>query len=223
MDLPAEGGEFNFAEPSGKSLERHQQEIEHVEELMDRSSLNFLYGANVKTATEASLRASQVASSVSALIRNKSAMFGAVMRLWAWYAGETEQITPESGISMNDSLINKPMGASEMAQLVNLYSNDLLSKKTVLDELQRGGVLDPDLIVEDEMERIDEDKEAEHQLAHDEAEQKLGEDLKRAEEFQKRAPEQPGQGTADEKEKSEKEQEARKEQANTKKAAEQAK
>ena len=224
VDLPAEGGEFNFAEPSGKSLERHQQEIEHVEELMDRSSLNFLYGANVKTATEASLRASQVASSVSALIRNKSAMFGAVMRLWAWYAGETGQITPESGISMNDSLINKPMGASEMAQLVNLYTNDLLSKKTVLDELQRGGVLDPDLIVEDEMERIDEDKEAEHDLAHEEAEQKLGEDLKRAEEFQKRAPEQPGQGTADEKkEEPDKEKKAAKEQDATKKAAENAK
>ena len=61
-----------FAEPTGKSLQRHQAEIKHVEELMDRSSLNFLYGANVKTATEASLRASQVASSVSALIRNKT-------------------------------------------------------------------------------------------------------------------------------------------------------
>ena len=119
---------------------------------------------------------------------------------------------------MNDSLINKPMGASEMAQLVNLYTNDLLSKRTVLDELQRGGVLDPDLVIEDEMERIDEDKEAEHELAHDEAEQKLGEDLKRAEEFQKRAPEQPGQGTADEKEK-----QAAKEQDATKKAAENAK
>ena len=41
-----------FAEPTGKSLERHQKEIEHIEALMDRSSLNFLYGANVKTATE---------------------------------------------------------------------------------------------------------------------------------------------------------------------------
>jgi len=194
VDLPAEGGEFNFAEPSGKSLERHQDEVKHVEELMDRSSLNFLYGANVKTATEAALRASQISSSVAALVRNKTAMFGTVMRLWAWYAGEQEQITKESGIAMNDSLINKPMGASEMAQLVNLYSNDLLSKRTVLDELQRGGVLDPDLVIDDEMARIDEDKEAEHQLQVEEAEQKLGEDLKRAEEFQKRAPTQPGQG-----------------------------
>jgi len=203
VDLDAEGGDFSFAEPSGKSLERHQDEIKHVEELMDRSSLNFLYGANVKTATEASLRASQVASSVSALIRNKTSMFGTVLRLWAWYAGEQSQVTKESGIAINDSLINKPLGASEMAQLVNLYTNDLLSKRTVLDELQRGGVLDPDLNIEKEMERIEEDKEAEHELQHQEAEQKLGEDLKRAKEFQAQAPAQPGQGTEKEKDKTE--------------------
>lgn len=198
VDLPAEGGDFNFAEPSGKSLERHQQEIQHVEELMDRSSLNFLYGANVKTATEASLRASQVASSVSALIRNKVAMFNVVMRLWAWYAGEQAQITAESGLAINDSLINKPLGASEMAQLVNLYSQGLLSRVTVLDELQRGGVLDPDLIIQEEIDRIEEDREMKLDQQMEESEIKLETDLKRAEEFQAVAPTQPGQGTADE-------------------------
>lgn len=197
VDLPSEGGDFAFAEPSGKSLQRHQEEIRHVEELMDRSSLNFLYGANVKTATEASLRASQVASSVSALIRNKSAMFNVLLRLWAFYGGEQSQITRESGLAINDSLINKPLGASEMAQLVNLFTNDLLSKRTVLEELQRGGVLDPDLVISEEMKRIDEDKKEEHDIAHDESEQKLGEDLKRAEKFQAQAPNQPGQGGGD--------------------------
>jgi hypothetical protein len=159
VDLPEEGGDFDFAEPSGRSLERHQSEIEHIEKLMDRSSLNFLYGANVKTATEASLRASQIASSVSALVRNKTSMFGTLMRLWAWYAGEQSSINKESGIHVNDSLINKPLGASEMAQLVNLYSQGLMSRLTVLQELQRGGALDPDLLVDKEIERIKEDKE----------------------------------------------------------------
>ena len=222
VDLPTEGGDFSFAEPTGKSLERHQAEIKHVEELMDRSSLNFLYGANVKTATEASLRASQVASSVSALVRNKTSMFATVMRLWAWYAGEKESITAESGIAINDSLINKPLGASEMAQLINLYNNDLLSKKTVLDELQRGGVLDPDLVVQDEMNRIDKDKDDEHSLQDEEADQKLNQDLRRAKEFQKTAPTQPGQGDAGNQPSSGKSS-ANREQSNLKKAAEQAK
>jgi hypothetical protein len=190
VDLSAEGGEFKFAEPSGMSLQRHQDEIKHVEELMDRSSLNFLYGANVKTATEASLRASQIASSVSALIRNKIAMFNVVMRAWAWYAGETDQITDESGLSINDSLINRPLEASEIAQLVNLYSNELLSRRTVLDELHRGGVLDPDLIIEDEISRIEDDHAAKQELMINDEENKLEQDLKRAEEFQAIAPQQ---------------------------------
>ena len=193
VDLPGEGGDFTFAEPSGKSLERHQEEITHVEALMDRSSLNFLYGANVKTATEASLRASQVASSVSALIRNKTSMFTVLMRLWAWYAGEESSITAESGLAINDSLISKPIEASEMAQLVNLYTNNLMSRRTVLEELQRGGVLDSDLVVEEEINRIEEDQAEKEQHEVELAEEKLDQDLDRAEKFQAIAPNEPGQ------------------------------
>lgn len=196
VDVPVDGN-FTFAEPTGKSLERHQAEVKHNEELMDRSSLNFLYGANVKTATEASLRASQVASSVSALIRNKTAAFGRLLRLWAVYAGQESSITAESGISINDALINKPLGASEVAQWVNLYTNELASRRLVLDELQRGGVLDPDLVIDEEIKRIEEEHKAKQAQQHKDNEQKLQEDLKRASEFQKQAPAQPGQGTDD--------------------------
>ena len=79
------------------------------------------------------------------------------MKLWAAYNGEITQINAESGLAMNDSLISKPLDASEIAQMVNLYSQGLISKRTVLDELQRGGVLDPDLKVEDEIARTEEE------------------------------------------------------------------
>lgn len=163
VDLPAEGGEFNFAEPTGRSLERHQAEVTHLEALMDRSGLNFLYGANIKTATEASLRASQVASQVASLVRNKTSSFNTVMRLWAAYAGELASLNAESGIALNDSLINRPIDPSGIAQLVNLYNANLLSSETVLAELQRGGVLDPDLKVSEELSRISSEAEAAQQ------------------------------------------------------------
>lgn len=154
VDL-SDTGSFDFAEPTGRSLERHQAELDHIEKLMDRSSLNFLYGANIKTATEASLRASQISSQVSSLIRNKTSSFSTIMRLWAAYAGELQGLTPESGIAINDSLINRPIDPSGVAQMINLYNAGLLSKRTVLDELQRGGVLDPDLKVEQEISRLE--------------------------------------------------------------------
>jgi len=161
VDLDTDG-DFKFAEPTGQSLLQHQKEIEHIEALMDRSSLNFLYGSSIKTATEASLRASQVAAQVSGMIRTKVSAFNTIMRLWALFAGEQSSINPESGLAMNDSLINKPIDPSGMAQLVNLYREGLLSRQTILEELRRGGVLDPDVRIEAELERIKED-EAEKQ------------------------------------------------------------
>ena len=43
LDLP-EGGEFKWAEISGGSLQRHQEEVLHVEKLMKEASLSFLWG-----------------------------------------------------------------------------------------------------------------------------------------------------------------------------------
>lgn len=150
-----ESGEFKFAEPTGQSLERHQAEVSHLENLMDRSSLSFLYSTNTRTATEAALRSSQISSQVSALIRNKTSSFATIMRLWAIYAGETESLTRESGMAINDSLINRPLEPSAIAQLVNLYNTGLLSRQTVLQELQRGSVLDPDLKIDVELSKIE--------------------------------------------------------------------
>lgn len=184
VDLPAEGGEFNFAEPTGRSLERHQAEITHIETLMDRSGLNFLYGANIKTATEASLRASQVASQVASLVRNKISSFNTVVRLWAAYAGELQSLTPESGIVLNDSLINRPIDPSGIAQLVNLHNAGLLSSETVLSELQRGGILDPDLKISDEISRV---------TAEDN--KKFNQEMKRQAEITPKEPQGPVQPT----------------------------
>ena len=109
-----------------------------------------------------------------------------------------------------------------MAQLVNLYSNKLLSRRTVLDELQRGGVLDPDLVIDVEIERIEEDRREAMDQQAEEMEVKLEQDLQRAEEFQAAAPTQPGQG-ADDKEKVQGQRDPLSEQEKTEKAAQNAK
>ena len=156
VDLDIQG-DFKFAEPTGQSLMQHQQELRHIEELMDRASLNFLYGANLKTATEASLRAAQVSAQVSTMVRNKISTFNTLMRLWALFSGEVAAIGSESGLALNESLINKPIDSSGIAQMVNLYREGLISRQTTLEELRRGGVLDPDLRINEEVKRIEED------------------------------------------------------------------
>ena len=41
---------------------------------------------------------------------------------------------------------------------MNLNTNQLISHQTTLEELQRGGILDPDMSIEEELERIEEEK-----------------------------------------------------------------
>jgi len=168
LDLP-EGGDFRWAEISGGSLQRHQEEVQHVERLMKEASLSFLWGdGGNRTATEAALASSQVSSQVRALIEGKMSGIRQVLYFWASYTNE--RLSPEAGISMSDSLISKPLEANDVAQIVNLQTNNLISHKTTLEELQRGGVLDPDLDIEEELERIQEEKQA----AIDEAQAMMG-------------------------------------------------
>ncbi|MAH29411.1 MAG: hypothetical protein CL959_01850 [Euryarchaeota archaeon] len=157
LDLP-EGGDFRWAEISGGSLQRHQEEVLHVEKLMKEASLSFLWGdGGNRTATEAALASSQVSSQVRALIEGKLSAFRQLLYFWTQYSGE--KLHPESGISLSDSLLSKPMEANDVAQLTNLNVNGLISHQTTLEELQRGGVLDPDLNIEEELQRIQEEKE----------------------------------------------------------------
>lgn len=172
VDLDVEG-DFKFAEPTGQSLAQHQSELRHVEDLMDRASLNFLYGANLKTATEAALRSAQVSAQVSTMVRNKISMFFSVMRLWALYSGEESSITAESGLALNESLINKPIDSSGIAQLVNLHREKLVSGRLVLEELRRGGVLDPELQIDAELARIDEEVKKQQQEALDQQKKQM--------------------------------------------------
>jgi len=158
LDLP-EGGSFSWAEISGGSLQRHQEEVLHVEKLMKEASLSFLWGdSGNRTATEAALASSQVSSQVRALIEGKLSAFRQLLYFWTQYSGE--KLHPEAGISLSDSLLGKPMEAQDVAQLTNLNTNGLISHQTTLEELQRGGVLDPDLDIEAELERIQEEKAA---------------------------------------------------------------
>ena len=156
LDLP-EGGEFKWAEISGGSLQRHQEEVTHVEKLMKEASLSFLWGdGGSRTATEAALASSQVSSQIRALIEGKMSAIRQVLHFWTSYTNE--RMSTESGITMNDSLVARPMEANDVAQLVNLNTNQLISHQTTLEELQRGGILDPDMSIEEELERIEEEK-----------------------------------------------------------------
>ena len=158
IDLPIEG-DFSFAEPSGSSLAQHQQEIEHIEGLMDRSTLTFLYGeGGNRTATEAMLQGAQVQAQVATLIENKQSMFDLLMRLWAVYSAE--KVSPEAGLQISENLVMRPLEAQEVNAYLALFADNAISHQTLLEELQRGHILSGDLDLEEELARIEEEKQA---------------------------------------------------------------
>ena len=153
LDLP-DGGDFKYAEIGGGSLQRHQEEVQHVEALMKEASLSFLWGDGngQRTATEVALASSQVSAQIRSLIEAKMSAIQKVMQLWSEYTGEA--ISDESGITMNDSLISKPLDSSDVSQLVSMFNNNIVSHRTTLEELQRGGILDPDMDVDQELAQV---------------------------------------------------------------------
>lgn len=165
LDLP-EGGSFSWAEINGSSLQRHQEEVAHVESLMRESSLSFLWGDNSKnrTATEAALASGQVGSQVRGLIEGKRSAFRQVMEFWAAYSGE--ELSPESAIAISEALVERPLDSLDVAQVISLHTNELISHRTTLAELQRGGILDPDLDVEEEIQRVADERAAAVAVAH---------------------------------------------------------
>lgn len=156
VDLPLEGS-FAFAEPSGSSLAQHQEEINHVEKLMDRSSLAFLYGGESnRTATEVMLSGAQIQAQITTLIENKQSLFDQIIYLWTKYTAETAD--DESGLEISDNLIQRPMEPGETQALLGLFSANALSHQTLLEELQRGHVLSDMLDIEEELARVEEEK-----------------------------------------------------------------
>lgn len=156
VDLPLEGS-FSFAEPSGGSLAQHQEEINHVERLMDRSSLAFLYGGEGnRTATEVMLSGAQIQAQITTLIENKQSLFDGLLELWTTYSAET--LDDEAGLEISDNLIQRPMEPGETQALLSLFSANALSHQTLLEELQRGHVLSDMLDIEEELARVEEEK-----------------------------------------------------------------
>jgi hypothetical protein len=151
LDLPT-GGTFAWAEPSGQSLKPHQEEVAHIERLMREASLTFLWGEGERTATEAHLAAGQVTSQVRGMIESKASAFHRVMQAWADYMGEA--LAEDAALEVRDSMIQRPLGSQEVQQLLALHTNGALALETLLEELQRGGVLDSDRSIPDELERL---------------------------------------------------------------------
>ena len=154
VDLP-DGGSFAFAEPSASSLAEQRQQIGDVEQLIARQTLGFLYGdpGAVKTATQAGMEGAQTENAVARIAERKRSVMQSIMQLWVLFTGE--QLNPDAGIVMADSIYEKPLEAPDITLLQQLTGGEsLISKRSAIEELQRAGRLSATTSVDDELERL---------------------------------------------------------------------
>ena len=125
---------------------------------MDRSTLALYGEGGNRTATEAMLQGAQVQAQVATLIENKQSMFDLLMRLWAVYSAE--KVGNEAGLLISENLVMRPLEAQEVNAYLALFADNAISHQTLLEELQRGHILSGDLDLEEELARIEEEKQA---------------------------------------------------------------
>jgi len=168
IHVSPEGGDFKFAEAQGSSLDQHRAEIKHIEEMINQRTLDFLYGDSAKTATEAALKSAQVQSVISIIVNYKKSVYKRLMRMWASFTNELSSASAH--IDINQSLFTRPMEASTIAQLVNLYVQGIWSRHRVIETLKNNGIGDPDLKVDEEVQRITEERNTELEFTKRKAE-----------------------------------------------------
>jgi hypothetical protein len=154
VDLP-DGGTFTFAEPSASSLAEQRQQIADVEQLIARQTLGFLYGdpGAVKTATQAGMEGAQTENAVARIAERKRSAMQSIMQLWTLFTGE--DLDPEAGIVMADSIYERPLEAPDITLLQQLTGGEpLISQRSAIEELQRAGRLTATTSVDDELQRL---------------------------------------------------------------------
>jgi hypothetical protein len=153
IDLPA-GGEFNFAEVAGGSLAQHVEHLKHIETLIDRQTLSFLFSGDAqKTATQSMLEAAQLQATLSSLAEGKSSAMESVFQLWGQFTGET--VAPGAGINLDSGVFDQPVGVEQVRLVRELYNDGLMTRASAVQLIGKAHLLPPDQTPDKEVAQLE--------------------------------------------------------------------
>ncbi len=155
LDLPVDGS-FAFEEVAGSSLAQHVEHLKHIENLIDRQTMNFLLsGSTEKTATQSLLESAQLQASLTSMAEGKSSAMESLFRIWCQFTGEP--IVPGAGIDLDSGVFDQPVTKEQLDTAQDLYDSSLLTRKSVVELVARAGMLPPDQTADDELKLLEEE------------------------------------------------------------------
>jgi len=153
--LPPDGG-CEYVQPTSDAFESQLKCLEALEDQISRLGINTLTQQNVTNAAAESKRLDRIDSdSIMALIAGDlQRALEEMLRIAGEYAG----VEPPKVIIEQD-YENRLIDGNQITAYLQLYMQNAISQETLLRILQQGEVLPPELDIETELERTEEDQE----------------------------------------------------------------
>lgn len=155
IDLPPEGS-FEWVEPSGTAVDASRQDIIDIETNIAKQSLAFFSAENGTgmTDTEASLRSSQVKSSLKQLCTDKKSAVNKLFRDWAMWYGESNDDKDYGQISIDDKIFSSNHNMEVIDSIIGLGDRGYLDTETIIEIVKEADILPQNVTAEEVLERI---------------------------------------------------------------------
>jgi hypothetical protein len=149
------GADAKFVEHSGAAISAGSESLHDLEEQMRTMGAELLVSKpGDMTATQSSIDTAQAQCQLSAMAGQLEDVLDQVIDIMAEWAGLPEQ----GDVDVFDDFAAAPIQGAAVqpfvAALVTLVASDMLSKEAAFAELQRYGIINPDLDFETEAEKI---------------------------------------------------------------------
>lgn len=149
-----ENDDVGVLEIAGSGIAALQNSISSTKEDIEAESQAFLSGSRVeRTATEAYLSSTQVQASLNGTAREKASAIQRIFDYWCEFTGEENTLE----VQADHNLLELPLDAQEMGQLLSLWQAGAISHETLLEMLKMGKQLPSQFSVEEELQRIEQE------------------------------------------------------------------
>ena len=151
--LPDSSSKAGYLEFSGQGLQALEKAMEEKRSMMASLGAQLLQSqkAGIEAADTVRLRQNAEASTLMSVVKSvERAVEKALQVMLDW-----EGLSGEAKIKLNTDFVDTKINAQDMTSLMSAWQSGAISHETFLFNMKRGEILDPEVSIEDERDRID--------------------------------------------------------------------